>query len=501
MTPGFEPTGLPTWMGNLVVVPDASGAERMFGIYGKPNHDMSFSSRGWGIFDDESSTFKNLEHYARATYLPADELTPSGDPALVTHDDGDYLYYGTMRVPAKAESLLNIDAFETYSPYEARTRRLQYDADGSLAYSWKRQAYPATEKDLKAQGVDLRDYLDELNFQDRAGRGVASAPGNLEKNWNDYRKRFIGTIQQKFGTSFAGESWYAEADTPMGPWNFAEKVVSHDNYTFYNLQQYPFYDQENGRLVYFEGTYTAFFTNATPTPRHDYNEVMYRLRLDDERLNLPVAVYDQNGRGRLATKTDLEAKSGLVAPAFFALERPARDSKAFTWTAPDCDPTRRLVAKDNGFPAFHALPIEATASPANADLFEFINDRGQAIYSIETDRPGFTRSATALARVWKPSSRVKLPVGDYQGNLRANAGPDQCLGGSEVILDASASRAQKGRITAYEWTIVSDYGRWTLAGVRQNLNWLPGVYWIELKITGDDLDHSIDHMMVKVQGR
>ena len=44
-------------------------------------------------------------------------------------------------------------------------------------------------------------------------------------------------------------------------------------------------DQEGGRYIYLEGTYTmAFAGTKTPTPRYDYNQVMYRLDLADERL-------------------------------------------------------------------------------------------------------------------------------------------------------------------------------------------------------------------------
>jgi hypothetical protein len=50
--------------------------------------------------------------------------------------------------------------------------------------------------------------------------------------------------------------------------------------------------QQNGRLIYFEATYTDFFSNTpAKTPRYDYNQIMYRLALDDPRLFLPVPVY------------------------------------------------------------------------------------------------------------------------------------------------------------------------------------------------------------------
>ena len=38
-------------------------------------------------------------------------------------------------------------------------------------------------------------------------------------------------------------------------------------------------------MIYFEGTYTHTFSgNEHRTPRYDYNQIMYRLDLADERL-------------------------------------------------------------------------------------------------------------------------------------------------------------------------------------------------------------------------
>ena len=82
-----------------------------------------------------------------------------------------------------------------------------------------------------------------------------------------------------------GEVWYSEADAPEGPWLHARKVVTHDKYSFYNVAHHPIFDQKDGRLIYFEGTYTAAFSGTKDkTPRYDYNQVMYRLDLADKRL-------------------------------------------------------------------------------------------------------------------------------------------------------------------------------------------------------------------------
>jgi hypothetical protein len=78
-----------------------------------------------------------------------------------------------------------------------------------------------------------------------------------------------------------GSVYYAEADHPIGPWNRAIKIVEHRAYNFYNVVEHPFFDQEGGSVIYFEGTYTAAFSAAKElTPRYDYNQILYRLRLD-----------------------------------------------------------------------------------------------------------------------------------------------------------------------------------------------------------------------------
>lgn len=85
-----------------------------------------------------------------------------------------------------------------------------------------------------------------------------------------------------------GEVWYAEASTPQGPWKHPRKIVSHNRYSFYNPAHHAEFDRDGGRLIYFEGTYThAFSGNDHPTPRYDYNQIMYRLDLDHPRLALP----------------------------------------------------------------------------------------------------------------------------------------------------------------------------------------------------------------------
>jgi len=108
-------------------------------------------------------------------------------------------------------------------------------------------------------------------------------------SWNEHRKKWIMIGVQSFGNpSFLGEIWFSESDTLSGPWLAAKKIVTHDNYSFYNPKQHPYFDQDGGRVIFFEGTYTNMFTdNKDPTPRYNYNQIMYRLDLSDPRLLMP----------------------------------------------------------------------------------------------------------------------------------------------------------------------------------------------------------------------
>jgi len=119
----------------------------------------------------------------------------------------------------------------------------------------------------------------------RAGGGKALVPQSGSIAWNEHRQRWVAIFVEKFGDpSFIGEIWYAEAHEPTGPWGAAVKVLSHNNYSFYNPLIHP---DSSGKVLLFEGTFTTLFTDdAVPLPRYDYNQILYRLDLDDPALKL-----------------------------------------------------------------------------------------------------------------------------------------------------------------------------------------------------------------------
>lgn len=170
--------------------------------------------------------------------------------------------------------------------------RLDRKTDGSVRYAW-RQGVPAldrqTQDRLIGEGQMRRqDALRDLRDIE-SGRSIRAHRGSVY--WNKYRNRWVMIFNEVGGeTSNLGEVYYTEADQLTGPWAFARKVVTHDKYSFYNPKQHPMFDLDQGRVIYFEGTYTAAFSrSAVRTPRYDYNQIMYCLDLSDPRLNLPLA--------------------------------------------------------------------------------------------------------------------------------------------------------------------------------------------------------------------
>ena len=153
--------------------------------------------------------------------------------------------------------------------------------DGNVEYAWRRDTEPIgpkEEKQLLEAGLLKDDDLRFLPKDTDSGNRIVIHGASV--NWNEYRKKWILIGVQESGTSFLGEVWYSESDSFTGPWRWAKKILTHDKYTFYNPVQHPFLDQEQGRIVYFEGTYTNQFSETKiPTPAYDYNQMMYRLDL------------------------------------------------------------------------------------------------------------------------------------------------------------------------------------------------------------------------------
>lgn len=289
----LEPPGELIWSDGFLVVTNGAGEERMLAHWTRVKGLTPPLARGLAMFNEAKSEFELLQN------LPLEDTWkhPHGHPVR----DGGYFLFGlnfpNVRVAASLNAITNQSAYEAWSclPDGAGA-----GAKKTVAYRWSRSAPPTgpkEEKELIAAGALKAEEAHFLPKDIDSGRTVMMHSGSV--NWNPWRKKWILVCSEIGGSSMLGEIWYGEADRPTGPWPRARKIVTHDKYSFYNPAQHPFFDQEGGRIIYFEGTYTAEFSgNQHPTPHYDYNQVMYRLDLDKARLP------DEQVSGGTATSTD-----------------------------------------------------------------------------------------------------------------------------------------------------------------------------------------------------
>jgi len=200
----------------------------------------------------------------------------------------DYLYlYPNYRVLAELEEVRRLERYEAWTcvagdgKLKGELTEIDRDSSGAAVYSWKPGAdrlHKGRLRELTRWGK-IKPEEQWLRLRDvDSGKEVEGGRGSVA--WNAHRNRWI-----MLASGEAGEIWYSECEQPTGPWTQAKKVASHLDYNFYNPVHHSFLDREGGRVIYFEGTYTASFSRAqSKTPRYDYNQVLYRLRLDDSRL-------------------------------------------------------------------------------------------------------------------------------------------------------------------------------------------------------------------------
>jgi hypothetical protein len=237
----------PTWCSGYVSLPDRSGTERLVASYVKIKGFLTAYESGLCVWNDDTKKFKHLRTlWTTSEKAPNHPPMPTGHPVIIDGESGKkWVLFGDplprLRCEATFEAWQDPANWEMLTPQET----FKSAADGAT---------------------------------------VKPAAGSIA--WNGFRKRWVTVFHEGGGKpSVLGEVWYAEADAPIGPWGPAVKILSHKNYTFYNVRLHPEFTAADSPILLFEGTYTATFAdNPQPTPRYDYNQIMYRLDLDDPRL-------------------------------------------------------------------------------------------------------------------------------------------------------------------------------------------------------------------------
>ncbi len=428
------------WLDGLMSVEGPEGGKRMVAHFARLRGLGEVLERGIVAFDDGSRTFRPVfrgEPDAAA-------FTNTAHAFGVRSGGSDYYYFSSpsplavrMRVKATWKCVTDPNRYEILAAREGQSPRASCMHLGAKSdeavYCWMSfgELKRSGGRDVENLGEELRQERKRARIAD-IETGKAVSPHNGTVYYNAYRGRWIAIFVQEGGeSSYLGEVWYGEADTPAGPWGYARRIVTHDGYSFYNPKQHPYFDQAGGGRVYFEGTYSCTFSRSSeyPTPRYDYNQIMYRLDLSDKRLALPVAVYRvrtgdhgtaymlhgqiqesglwNNVEGIPFYAFEPDRATGELAPVY-AQRASSLNHQAARLT------TKRPVSSAQ--PLFCALPTQAD-NPCVVGLYEYRSkESDQCIYSTRPDvhRGEWDRADEPLCCVWKPPGGILL----YDGGAK-----------------------------------------------------------------------------------
>ena len=424
MCPMKEP-GL-VWLDGLITVKDNDGRQRMVADFARLKGLGKVLERGLVVFNDDTETFEPIVR-SGVEFLP---FSSSGHAFKVNTDGREYYYFATpfplavrMRVRADWDDVIDANCYEVLTALEPKkssgrhARRLDV-GESKKPHRWLRFG-GLTGGDTSAKNSVIKALKQETKntylFDIESGKKISPHGGSVY--FNEYRRRWISIFVQQFGeSSFLGEVWYAEADTPTGPWVYARKIVTHNKYSFYNPKQHPVFDKESGRVIFFEGTYSFTFSGSleTATPRYDYNQIMYRLNLDDPRLALPVAVYqirDKQDQSDYLLADGMEKANkwdSVESIPFYAIEPKRAHVNLVPVYIKKEQEIRLVMERPDQFaePLFYALPLGGPGSenPYIVALYEYHNDKtGRRNYSTNPalEEKDWTRSQNPLCRVWK----------------------------------------------------------------------------------------------------
>jgi len=398
----FGPPNVLTWLLGTFRAANPEGSTSLYSLCRNVLSLAQSIETGLAKYDPTANVVSRIFVDSADRALP----THQGWPTAVRTSGRSWIYFGpTVRVSADEASLTDPLAYEVFTPLGSSSDTVLRDAEGYPDYRWVRGGELVTQQHVDRGIVDLDEYLLRPLLDDQTGAAVHHQLHRIE--WNPYRKRYLWILGELFGSSsFLGELWYAEAPTPSGPWAYCRKIVTHDGMSFYNPVHHPFFDRRRGREIFFQASYSNSFSGLDPTPRYDYNQIMYRLDLTDERLILPQPVYDASP-STVPRRFSLDPDRHTPRPlAFFAHNRPSAATVP-VYVDGDGDHPKGLRL-DPGHrrqrPLFYAIPADAPDPPGVVvPLYEF---RGRGKGSTRA----YSTDPTFRARGWEARRRVLVYV-------------------------------------------------------------------------------------------
>lgn len=249
----------PTWLMGLAVVRDKDQSDRLVASYSKVKNHLEIYEWGLCVWDEKTSRFvRHKKIWTRNKGVHFDPSTtsisstsqrqappslPNGHAVRRTDDNQkEWILFGDPFPFMECEA--------TFEAWEDPSQ-------------WK----PVT----KAEYAETFEHPPRKIYPHR-GEIAYHSPSN----------KWIAIFTEQNGRpSPFGEIWYAESLSAKGPWINAVKVLSHQNYSFYNPVIHLLEGNDSQALL-FEGTYTAEFANKPEkTPRYNYNQMLYRVDLNE----------------------------------------------------------------------------------------------------------------------------------------------------------------------------------------------------------------------------
>lgn len=285
------------WIHGVCKVTDAKQQTQVVTQYSRRKGLEEPLEQGIALWNNERKIFEVLD----VIDLNESWRIVRDHPIHQTVDGVDHLCFGNpfpiSRVPATLDAVRDRSAYESFTcredlldtnPTQQQLNNAKplRDASGQLMWRWAK-APPVTQQDERRWVKNGQMKIEEARFLPRDAespkRIVEIHAGTI--HFNAFRNRWIMIANEqawdKSSPSFLGEVFYSESDSPQGPFVHAVRIATHPGQSFYNPCHHPFFDQQDGKLIYFEGTYCNTFTDSPATPRYNYNQMMYRLDLSD----------------------------------------------------------------------------------------------------------------------------------------------------------------------------------------------------------------------------
>ncbi len=249
----------PTWLTGLVSLPDDAGVQHLGATFLKIRPPLEPCRIGLCEWEPTTQVFqpRKVIWEKESSSLKAAELSyPHGHPVRTEDKDGnEVLLFGdpfaTLKCEARWESCLDPNQWHAIEP----------------------------QKNVQVQ-EDVVVRNKEHAIEPHRG-AIAYSP---------YLSRWVTVFNEWNGKtddgepSLLGEVWFATAESPLGPWGRAVKIATHHRHSFYNPQIHRSSAGHDSRWLFYEGTFTVSFTdNDAAVPRYEYNQVLYKLDLEQFR--------------------------------------------------------------------------------------------------------------------------------------------------------------------------------------------------------------------------